>query len=313
MSAPDRGQRAERHGDVSLAVQVVIFQNPVAQLRRLAAAIGATIRIARSERGLGEVAVRWGDCSPEPVLDDEVGAHLARLVGDGVDVSTTWFGANLGSGGGSNALAALGDEDRLWVLNPDTYPAPSCASELLAAVEPRDVAAADARQLPIEHPKSYDPTTGDTGWVSGACMMIDRVAFDAVGGFDDHFFPLYCDDVDLSWRLRLGGGRTVHAPRAVVFHDKRPDADGGVRWSPHEARSSTLARLWLTRRYGRPDLTAELVTALERSTDDVQRSIAHEFRTREAAGDVPEVVSGAADVAHFVDGQYAPRRFSYLA
>lgn len=314
MSDPDRHD-AERHaeGGPSLAVQVVVYRNPAAQLRRLAAAIGATVRNARDEIGLGTVAVRWGDCSPEPVLDEALGAELAALVGDRIVSSTVWFGANLGSGGGSNALAALGSEDRLWVLNPDTYPAPGCATELLRAVEPDSVAAADARQIPIEHPKAYDIETGETSWVSGACMMIDRAAFDAVGGFDDRFFPLYCDDVDLSWRLRLAGRRVVHEPSAVVFHDKRPDIDGGVRWSPHEARSSTLARLWLTRRYGRPDLTAALLASLESSADDEQRSIAREYRDREATGDVPDSDGRVADVAYFVDGQYAPRRFSYRA
>lgn len=298
----------------ALAVQVVIFENPVAQLRRLAAAVSATTAAARSEGLVGRVVVRWGDCSPRPVVAERDLADIRALLVDVVDdVSYTHFEANLGSAGGSNALAALGSEELVWVLNPDTYPSPTCVTELVRALGGDSVAAAEARQIPIEHPKAYDPVTGDTGWAAGACLLLDREAFRAVNGFDERFFPLYCDDVDLSWRLRLAGYRVVHVPSAVVFHDKRPHADGGVRWSPHEARSSTLARLWLYRRYGRPDLETDLVEGLERSADPAEREVAAEYRKRVAVGDVPATLADAARVAEFVDGQFAPLRFVYAS
>lgn len=54
-------------------------------------------------------------------------------------------------------------------------------------------------------------------WVSGACMLVRRSAFEAVGGFDDGFF-LYCEDQDLCRRLRAAGGRVRYEPSAVVPH-----------------------------------------------------------------------------------------------
>jgi GT2 family glycosyltransferase len=306
----DRPDAAE-----SVGVQIVIYDNSVDQLVRVAAGVAASVRAARTAGAVDRVVVRFGDCSPTPALDVE-GQHAIRGELDGAvdDVSFTFFDANLGSAGGSNALAALGNDSVIWVLNPDTYPAPTAASELLAGLTcGNDVAAAEARQIPVEHPKWYDPQTGDTGWVTAACVMFRRSAFDAVGGFDSHFFPLYCDDVDVSWRLRLAGWRLVQVPRAVVFHDKRPYLDGSVRWSPTEARSSILARLWLYRRYGRPDLERALLDDLEGSADNEFGEVAAEFRQRVAAGDVPEIIDGASTVAEFVDGQYAPRRFVYLS
>jgi GT2 family glycosyltransferase len=301
-------------GDVRLGVQVVVFQNPLAQLERLAGAIAAAVRALRNEMGLARVEVRWGDCSPSPVFDDSSEDAIRRaLDGTADEVSFTFFDANLGSAGGSNALAAERDDDLIWILNPDTYPAPNSALELVRAVSQPGVAIGEGRQIPVEHPKWYDPATGDTSWVAAACLMVRRTAFDEVGGFDDRFFPLYCDDVDLSWRLRFAGWRVVHVPRAVVFHDKRPDTDGGVRWSPTEARSNALARLWLYRRYGRPDLEAELLDGFDRSGDATLVGVAAEFRARVAAGDAPVPLHGAESVAQFVDGQYAPRRFAYRA
>jgi GT2 family glycosyltransferase len=54
-------------------------------------------------------------------------------------------------------------------------------------------------------------------WVSGACMMIRRSAFDAVGGMDEQFF-LYWEDADFCLRLRQAGWRTDYNPSASVTH-----------------------------------------------------------------------------------------------
>jgi N-acetylglucosaminyl-diphospho-decaprenol L-rhamnosyltransferase len=60
-----------------------------------------------------------------------------------------------------------------------------------------------------------DPMEVD--WVSGACMMVRREAFEAVGGMDEKFF-LYWEDADLCFRLRRAGWSTVYNPVAGVTH-----------------------------------------------------------------------------------------------
>ena len=127
--------------------------------------------------------------------------------------------------------------------------------------------AVDGRQLPIEHHKDFDPATGDTAWVSGACMLVRRSAFVQIGGFAPEYLPMYCDDVDLSWRLRLNEWRTVHAPRALVFHDKRLDPDGSVAPTPSQVRMSALAGLMMARRWDRADLIPPIINYLEANRD----------------------------------------------
>jgi len=295
----------------SVGVQVVTYQNEPRQLVRLAEGLAATITGARTA-GVEEVSVEFGDCAEEPTIDSLRDA-LADALGDAADhVGTVAFGANLGSGGGSNALAARRSDEVIWVVNPDTYPSPRCATELLTTLGDDGVGGVDARQLPIEHPKHHDPVTGDTSWGSGSCFMFRREAFDAVGGFDAHFFPMYCDDVDISWRLRLAGWKVRHAPQAAIFHDKRITIDGAVAISEFEITSGTLARLWMTRRYSRPDIEAETLAWVDGHGSPAHRAAATEFRRRVTEGDVPAPIADAGRVAEFVDGEYAVHRFRYV-
>ena len=54
-------------------------------------------------------------------------------------------------------------------------------------------------------------------WVSGACMLVRRSAFDAVGGFDARYF-MYWEDADLCRRLRARGYHVRYVPGATVVH-----------------------------------------------------------------------------------------------
>jgi len=54
-------------------------------------------------------------------------------------------------------------------------------------------------------------------WVSGACMLVRRSAFDEVGGFDPRYF-LYWEDADLCRRLRARGHEIRYVPGATAVH-----------------------------------------------------------------------------------------------
>ena len=56
--------------------------------------------------------------------------------------------------------------------------------------------------------------------VSGACMLVRRSAFEAIGGFDPGFF-MYGEDLDFAYRARQAGWRTLYFPRVRVRHWKR--------------------------------------------------------------------------------------------
>jgi hypothetical protein len=57
----------------------------------------------------------------------------------------------------------------------------------------------------------------DVDWVSGACMLVRRSAFEEINGMDERFF-LYWEDADLCRRLSERGWRTVYLPSATIVH-----------------------------------------------------------------------------------------------
>jgi GT2 family glycosyltransferase len=54
-------------------------------------------------------------------------------------------------------------------------------------------------------------------WASGACILIRRSSLEALDGLDEGFF-LYCEDIDLAYRLHERGERVAYQPAAVVTH-----------------------------------------------------------------------------------------------
>jgi len=56
------------------------------------------------------------------------------------------------------------------------------------------------------------------GAVTGACMLVTRPCFEALGGFDEERFPIAYNDVDLCVRARALGYRTVWTPFARLIH-----------------------------------------------------------------------------------------------
>jgi len=162
---------------------------------------------------------------------------------------------NLGYGGAVNAgIAALpASIDYVLVSNPDVALARGSLDELVAAANRRPDAGTlgprildadgatypSARRLPslrtgIGHAlfgtvwpanpwtRSYrqdhaSQSERDAGWLSGACVLVRRSAFDQLGGFDTSYF-MYFEDVDLGARMSRAGWANVYVPSAVVTH-----------------------------------------------------------------------------------------------
>jgi hypothetical protein len=173
-------------------------------------------------------------------------------------------GSNLGFGRAHNQLmaAAFGQgADHYVGLNPDGFPLRDCLENLLRLSRAvADTALIEADAFPVGHPKWFDPVSFETAWVSGAAFLLPRQLFETVGGFDERFH-MYCEDVDLSWRVREAGGHTLVCPTAQFYHDVVPRFDIGDR----QARTAMLtsARL-LGHKWGDTGFVAHMEDVLVR-------------------------------------------------
>jgi len=55
------------------------------------------------------------------------------------------------------------------------------------------------------------------GWLSGSFLLVNRVAFENIGGFDEEYF-MFFEDVDFCFRLRKNGWASIYVPEARVTH-----------------------------------------------------------------------------------------------
>lgn len=149
---------------------------------------------------------------------------------------------NAGFGAAANRGAAAGSAELILFLNPDAVVAEPDLESLvkalqadpgLAAVGPRLVNPYGAEQrawYPFPSPAGRwarlvrlhrlggEPTSGaERGFVVGACMLVRRVAFASLGGFDRRFW-LYGEEADLCRRLWDAGWRVCLVATATAAH-----------------------------------------------------------------------------------------------
>lgn len=171
---------------------------------------------------------------------------------------------NPGFGAANNRAVRESSGEFLLFLNTDTIFQPGAMKALLSALRADDGAAAAGPLLfPGEgkvqvsfgnrvdffgqlvqklflnpfHKRALlrKPKRRTPGWLSAACLLCRRSAFEKAGGFDERFF-LYFEDIDLCLRMRKAGGRLLFIPEARVFHE------GGATTGVRPARSRLAYR-----------------------------------------------------------------------
>jgi GT2 family glycosyltransferase len=159
------------------------------------------------------------------------------------DIVLVHSAVNTGFSGGNNLAARFARGRFLLLLNDDSVVEDGYIDRLVAALE-RDpsVAAAGGRILSIDGTvQEAGSVLWRDGWVAHAGsglpggstayaypryadylsangLLVDRQAWDAVGGFDERYFPAYYEDVDLCLALQNRGYRVVYEPRAQLTH-----------------------------------------------------------------------------------------------
>lgn len=58
----------------------------------------------------------------------------------------------------------------------------------------------------------------EVDYISGASIMMPKILFEELEGFDEHYLPAYCEDSDMALRIRDKGYRVIYQPLSTVIH-----------------------------------------------------------------------------------------------
>ena len=207
------------------------------------------------------------------------GSTLSALTGPGVTVVEP--GLNLGYGRGVNrGVATVRNHEFVLISNPDVVVHLGAVEALVAALDALPRVAVAGPQIRRPDGSVYpshrvfpnfwlaglhallapfwasNPATrryrsrhddGTVDWVSGACFMVRRDAFEEVGGFDERYF-MFAEDMTLCWDVRQRGWGVAAVDEAVVTHVEglsRQRATRSMVWAHHR---SALRFEWHTAR-----------------------------------------------------------------
>jgi len=189
--------------------------------------------------------------------------------------------ANVGVAAGRNQGAVVGAAPLLCFLDSDARLLPRCLARL---VDPLSADPSVALAVPVftgQRPEAsagraptvtdkvrrvlnrtdrYRPMATDGPWWDvdfgiGACQLVRRADFLAVGGFDDSYFygP---EDVDLCLRLRERGRRVVQVTDAACDHPPRRRFRGLLTQRGLQHGWAVARHLWRHRRFSHRTATA---------------------------------------------------------
>jgi N-acetylglucosaminyl-diphospho-decaprenol L-rhamnosyltransferase len=187
------------------------------------------------------------------IIDNNPGRSSApSMRGYAAEVRLIEPGSNIGYAPAINLAASHASSDYVLTLNPDAHVEPDCLERMAAVADSDPQILLVGAQILLEdgitrnaganpmHPTGISPAGGfgkpreqgeprDVAVVSGACCLIRREAFLALGGFVDEFFVFY-DDPDMGWRALIAGMRVVYCPDAAALHGYDFERRGRHKW-----------------------------------------------------------------------------------
>jgi N-acetylglucosaminyl-diphospho-decaprenol L-rhamnosyltransferase len=187
---------------------------------------------------------------------DDTVARVQTLAAE-VPLQLITVSRNIGFAGGVNHGARVASGEVFLILNPDVVTEPGAVSALMVCLARSGAAAAGGallasdgqpargfafRRLPSLSSLLFEVLLVNEVWPSnpvnrryrclgadhsqeqeieqpaGACLAVTRTAWEAAGGMDTQFFPVWFEDVDFCACLRESGAKIVFCPAAEFLH-----------------------------------------------------------------------------------------------
>jgi GT2 family glycosyltransferase len=259
-----------------------------------------------------EVIVAFNAASETLLADVERVVVGARVVSSPV---------NLGFAGACNRAAALARGEYIVFLNDDTEVEPGWLEALVRTADATPEAGAVGSAMLTPDGKlaeagsivwrdggitavsasvleKVDPLDGtrQVDYSSACSLLVRRSTWDAVGGFDEEYYPAYFEDVDLCFKIRRNGEGVFCDPSSRVRHHRGSSSSGFYQEFMLSRNAKRFVARW----------SAELSEYDARGSDDVAalRSSIERAAQRPLAVRTPS--TAAADRANARPGAATP-------
>jgi len=194
----------------------------------------------------------WMDFCLPPLLAEAGDRHTVMIVDDASADDTSDYvrshypqvrvlrlPRNQGFGGAVSAGIAASDTPLFSLINTDVKVRPGYLAAILPHFDRPDTFAVCSR---IDLPDGSQMETGNVApdwsgvlepyhvsparpgpilYAGGASSVFDRAKYEALGGFEVVYRPLYFEDIELGYRAWRRGWRSLFEPGASVFHQRR--------------------------------------------------------------------------------------------
>jgi GT2 family glycosyltransferase len=195
--------------------------------------------------------------------DDSV-TEARRLLVDFPSACIVQNSENLGFCEGNNGGTRVAAGKYIFFLNPDAWMEADCLERLIAETEKTGATASTPWVLNYQDnthqdfgfsgfdifglcsPLSPQQKTREIFSPTGCSYLIDANTFKQIGMFDGEFF-MYSEEVDLSWRVWIAGGKIIGTPLARAHHRGAVNANPAGGTSVVEFRTTDRKR-FLTNR-----------------------------------------------------------------
>lgn len=124
--------------------------------------------------------------------------------------------------------------DGVFFIDSDVVLNKGCLDEMIAFSEKNKNSAVfsnDQKKLGFSYREflapDFVPKINKEPFATTECCFIPKSVYDAVGYFDEMFYPVYCEDMDYFYRAKLAGIKLLSCPKAYHYHfgDSIPSED----------------------------------------------------------------------------------------
>jgi GT2 family glycosyltransferase len=217
---------------------------------------------------------------------------------------------NLGFAGGVNAGIRVAQGDAVVLLNQDCLPHARWLTALSAAFEQHpDYGVAgctiyfsdgklDHAGARMTRPAAFGEHLTEVSagprvvdYVTGAAMAIRRSVFDAIGWFDEGFYPAYYEECDCCYRAREHGFEIAYVPASKITH-LRSSREAQADWIKHWANQQKARYRFIVKQFT-PREMGEFITFETTALDaeaNFERTIGSAIGARDTLRALPDII-----------------------